>query len=271
MYVKKYLLGYILLSVGVPVTLFVCNQVGNDMLKGAASLALIACAIINFIYSLKIIKYVFGNRGHNRIDLEYVMQIGMIVVLLYLLRYACAYLMGMEQIPSAIIYFVMSPFILHIVSPFMKNYCLNMNTIYVAVMVAYVLMMVILPLAFRVINTVAPNNPFIFEEAYSNFFMYEQVADKWIMYILEYFNVKLSNSVLLIVLNFMAFVMWSLTFLPYMVINSIITDELTYMEFCKKLTGFNLMIITVTVVGFAVLCSVLVTKGEIQVLYSLKH
>ena len=84
-------------------------------------------------------------------------------------------------------------------------------------------------------------------------------------------NINISDKLILLILNFMAFAIWSLTFLPYVVINSIITDELTYMEFCKKLTGLNIMMICITVVGFAVLCSIMAQKGEIEVLYNLKH
>ncbi len=271
MYVKKYLFGYILLTIGVPVTLFVCNEVGNDMMKAIGSLMLVLCAIINFIYSMSIVKKVFGNRGHNKVDLEYVTQISVLVILIFLLRYSCAYLLGFEQIPSIIISALMSPFILLIASPFMKNYCLNMNTIYVSLMAAYVLIMVMLPLLFKVLDIVLPNNMFIYEATYGKFFMYEHVADTWIMNIFEFFNINISDKLMLIILNFMAFAMWSLTFLPYVVINSIITDELTYMEFCKKLTGLNIMVICITVVGFAVLCSVMAQKGEIEVLYNLKH
>ncbi len=271
MYVKKYLFGYILLTIGVPITLFVCNEVGNDLMKAVGSLMLILSAIINFIYSMKVIKDVFGNRGHNKIDLEYVTQIGVLVILIFLIRYICAHLLGFDQIPSVIISAFMSPFIMLIASPFMKNYCLNMNTIYVSLMVAYVLMMVMLPLLFTVIDILLPNNTFIYGAAYGKFFMYEHVSDTWVMNILEVFNITINDKLMLIILNFMAFAMWSLTFLPYVVINSIITDELTYMEFCKKLTGFNIMMICITVVGAAILCSVMVHIGEIEVLYNLKH
>ena len=273
MYVKKYLLGYILLSVGVPITLFVCNEVGNELLKGIVSILFIVCAIINFIYSNKIIKYVFGNRGHNRVDLEYVIQTALIVILLYLLRFICLHLLGMEQVPNFLIYFIMSPFVLLIVSPFMKNYCLNQNTLRVSLFISFILMMVVIPFAFKIVDIglAGKANITVFQSTYNNYFMYEKVSDMWILNITEAFNIKISDSMLLIILNFMSFVIWALTFLPYVVINSIITDELTYMEFCKKLSGLNITAICVTVVALVVLCNVLSTKGEISVLYSLKH
>ena len=172
MYVKKYLLGYILLSIGVPITLFTCIEVGNELLKGIASLLFIVCAIINFIYSIKIINYVFGNRGHNRVDIEYVSQTVLVIILLYLLRYICLHLISMEQVPNFLIYFILSPFILLIVSPFMKNYCLNKNTLCITLIISFIVMMVVIPLIFRIIDVVFVQNMGVFEATYNKYLMH---------------------------------------------------------------------------------------------------
>ena len=271
MYIKKYLVGYILLTVCLPATVFLGNLVGTPLLKGVSACVLVLCAIVNLIYSGRTIKYVFGNRGHNKVDVEFVVQVIIATILLFCVRYIASCFLVMHQIPKFVIYFVMSPFIILIAAPFMKNYCLNKKTIQVAIICAFILMFFVIPGIIFAIETVNPGNNFILDTVYKRYYIYESASNVWIMNITELMKVNLSDKVLLIVINIMPFIMWCLTFLPYIVINCIVTDELTYMEFCKKLTGLNIMTICVTIVGLALVCCVLANSGNIDILYSLKH
>lgn len=271
MYIKKYLIGYILLAVCLPTTIFLGNLVGTPMLKGITACVLVLCAIVNFIYSCRTIKYVFGNRGHNKVDVEFVVEVIVAIILLYCIRYIAACFLSMPQVPKFLIYLVASPFIILIAAPFMKNYCLNSKTIWVAITSAFVLMFFVIPGIIFVINKANPGNNFIFDTVYKRYYIYESASNVWIMNITGLLKINLSDNLLLIAINIMPIVMWCLTFLPYIVINCIVTDELTYMEFCKKLTGLNIATLCVAVVGLAVVCCVLANSGNIDILYSLKH
>jgi hypothetical protein len=165
----------------------------------------------------------------------------------------------------------MSPLIILVAAPFMKNYCINVNTIRVSIVCAFLVMFVVMPMVIKAISIASPGNNYMLEVTYNKYFINESTANLWVMNILEYYKVSVSDTVLLIIINAMKLVIWGITFLPYLVINCVIIDELTYMEFCKKLTGLNIMTLCVTVVGIALVCCVLANKGQIDILYGLKH
>ena len=241
------------------------------MLKGVVAILLVLCAIINVVYSNSTINHIFGNRGHNKVDKGFVIGTVLVCVLLYFVRHIGICLMGMEQVPQFVIVFIMSPVVILIAAPFMKNYCLNVETIRVALISVLILMFVVMPLCFKVIDIIQPGNNFMLQTSYRKYFMYESASNIWVMNILDMLKIKVSDMVLLVMLNGMSFVMWALNFLPYIIINCIITDELTYMEFCKKLTGLNIMTVCVTIMGIAIACCVLANGDKIDILYELKH
>lgn len=271
MNIRGRLISYLMISIVFPIVIYLASVYGNDMLKEFASISFIFIAIIIFFYSFKLVNYVFKDRGHEIVDKDFVIRVNLAIILMFLVRYVAISLFKVTEIPSFLIKFSLLPFIILLIIPFMRNYCLNKKTVKVTLLVSFILVYIIMPVVMGILENIFGNNLLVLTSVYEKYFIYNSASNQWLMYIMELIKVEIPDIIVLLMLNFMKFIMWCIVFLPYFVINFVLIDELSYMELCIELPKRKIALVFVVMIACVVLCVRMTNKGAIELLYSLKH
>lgn len=271
MNIRKCIVGYFTISIIFPAIFYLASIKGNDMIKQLATVLFIPIAIIIFFYSLGVIRYVFGNREHEILDRGFVLRINMIIILAYIVRYIAVYMFNISEVPDFLIYFIITPLGLLFISPLVKNYCLNKKTVMITLITVFLLIYVIMPLLFGLLNNVCGEKSVYLVNVFNKYFIYEPISNKWTRLILEMLPMTFSNSKMLIILNLSKFIMFCIVFLPYLVINFVLIDELSYKEKCIDVSMKKTVYAVVIMAICLIVCVELSNLGEIELIYNIKH
>ena len=271
MNIRGRMVSYFMISIVFPIVIYLASLYGNDMLKELASILFIFIAIIIFFCSMKIIKYVFRDRGHEIIDKDFVIRVNLAVVLMFLVRYVAVCLIKVTEIPTFLTKIALMPFLFLIIIPFMRNYCINKKTVRATLIISFVLIYIIMPLVIGILESKFGNNLLVFNSVYEKYFIYDSASNQWLMYLLEAIKIEIPDIFILVLINLFKFIMWCIVFLPYFVINFVLIDELSYMELCVELPKRKIALVFVVMIMCVALCVSMTNKGAIELLYSLKH
>lgn len=271
MNIKGRMASYFMISIVFPIAIYLASIFGNDMLKELASISFILIAIIILFLSVGIIEYVFKDRGHENIDKDFVIRMNLAIILMFLVRYVAVNLMKVTDIPLFLVNMAVMPFMFLIIIPFIRNYCINRKTIKMVLFTSFILIYLIIPLLLFLINKIDGESIVVLKAVYEKYFIYESTANQWLMYILELIKVDLPDAMILILINVTKFAMWSIVFLPYFVINFVLIDELSYMELCIELPKRKIAMAFVVLILCVVACISMSNKGQIELMYDLKH
>lgn len=268
---RKCIVGYFTISILFPTIFYLASIKGNDMIKQFSTILFIPIAIIIFFYSLGVIKYIFGNREHEILDRGFVVRFVLIIILAYIIRYIAVYMFNISEVPKFLIQFIITPVGLLFISLLVKNYCLNKKTVIVTLITIILLIYVIMPLAFGVIDNICGEKSVHLMNVFNKYFIYEPVSNDWTRAVLEMIDINFSDTKMLLILNFSKIIMFCIVFLPYLVINFVLIDELSYKEKCidvsMKKTVYAVLIMAICLV----VCIELSNLGEIDLIYNIKH
>ncbi len=271
MNIRKCIVGYFTISIIFPAIFYLASIKGNDMIKELATVLFFPIAIIIFFYSIGVIGYVFGKREHEILDRGFVLRINLIIILAYIIRYIAVYMVNISEVPNFLIQFIITPFGLLFISPLIKNYCLNKKTVIVTLIISIVVIYIIMPLLFGFIEDLCGEKSIYLTNIFNKYFIYESVSNNWTRVALDMLDMNFSDSRMLVILNFSKFIMFCIVFLPYLVINFVLIDELSYKEKCidvsMKKTVYAVLIMTICLV----VCVELSNLGEIELIYTIKH
>ena len=271
MNIRGRMVSYFMISIVFPIVIYLASLYGNDMLKELASILFIFIAIIIFFCSMKIIKYVFRDRGHEIIDKDFVIRVNLAVVLMFLVRYVAVCFIKVTVIPTFLTKIALMPFLFLIIIPFMRNYCLNKRTVTTVLITSFILIYFFMPLCFALLEKVSGENVILLNSIYDRYFIYGSFSNEWLMTILDLIKIELPDTIILILLNLTQFAMWCIVFLPYFVINFVLIDELSYMELCVELPKRKIAMAFAILIACVFVCINMTNNGAIEIMYSLKH
>lgn len=241
------------------------------MIKELAQLLFFPIAIIIFFYSIRVIKYVFGNREHEILDRGFVLRINMVFILTFIVRYIAVYMLEIVAVPNILIQFLIMPFSLLFISFFIRNYCLNKKTVIVTTLTVVIMLYIVMPLMFGFIESISSDKAIYLTNIYYKYFIYEPTSNQWTRIVLEKLGRNLSDSNMIIILNFSKFILFCIVFLPYLVINYILIDELSYKEKNIDISLKKIVSTVIIMVVCLIVCVELSNLGEIELMYNIKH
>ena len=272
MYIKKYLTGYGLVSVGIPLCIYCAAIFGDDKIRNISLVSLIFIAVIVVSFSGRLLNTLLYDRENNIADMEFVVKINCSLVIIFCLRYVFASIILMIPIQSDLLLHVfMSPMWLFIFIPFLKNYCLNKKTIIVTLMVSVVLIYVVFPIVISFLNNIINNSYFVVEGVYYNYFGFNVLTNRIVASISSLIGISIPSGILFPLLQITNIVVWCIMYLPYIIMIALIVDERSYMDMGKFVnTAFVLLLMIVFVVGI-VGVSMLCGEGILDVDYVIFH
>lgn len=271
MNIKKYMVGYFIISIVFPLVIYLASINGNDMLKKLTAVLFFLIAIIIFFYSIRTIRYVFSNREHEIIDWGFVLRINMMVVIIFLIRYIAVCMFNITEIPKFLIQFVIMPCSLLLIFPFIKNYCLNKKTVFVSLIIIAIIIYILMPFGFKALEGLFSTKSLYLTNVFNKYYIYESVSNDWLRTVLDLIGKEFSMSIILVLINFSKFVMFCMVFLPYLVINFVLIDELSYREISMDVPKKKIIVFLVILIICLLACITMSNSGEIQLIYNIKH
>ena len=88
---------------------------------------------------------------------------------------------------------------------------------------------------------------------------------------MDLFGLHLSEIVMIVLINIAMFAMYCIVFLPYLIMDFILIDEMSYKELCIEMSKKKIFTAVVTLVVCVVICVEMSNQGSLELIYNLKH
>ncbi|MCR5609294.1 MAG: hypothetical protein K6G26_09550 [Lachnospiraceae bacterium] len=272
MYDKKSLTGYSIISIGLPLGVYVTAMFGKGKICDLAYLSLAFIAVVVMLFSIKVLMGMFFDRDNSYADGEFVIKYNCILLATFAIRYMLICVSQKLPFNSSIIMdIIAAPVITLLFIGFLKNYCLNTRTVLRTMLVSIILIYVVLPLVIQGLEMLIGDEYIVMSSVYYKFFGYNYAANRILMGACRIFGINIPGKLLFVTIGVVNLIIWCIMYLPYMVISAVVVDERSYMD--KGIFINTMIIITITAMMLLGIfwVSILCEKGTFELDYNIFH